>query len=272
MRRVPRRSSSGSPRAQLRQLGPEHVQTADRSAARAAGLAVCGDARDAAERAERHGDGCREDARGCSATATSRRPRSRPRGVARGSCSGRSSPAASWSSCREPRKAPKCASTSTCRTTSMDQTLSCISLETLTLVDPGRRTTRSTCSRWWSRSSRTPELILRKQLDRIKDRAVAQMKADGVEYEQRMEELGEARIPAAARLRLRDVQRLRRSASVGRRREHPPSRSHARCSRTSARLRRRARLRAAAVRGLLLRHLNSVYKVPSQTVPDGEDR
>jgi Domain of unknown function (DUF3516) len=34
-----------------------------------------------------------------------------------------------------------------------------------------------------------PELILRKQLDRIKDGAIAQMKADGIEYEQRMEEL-----------------------------------------------------------------------------------
>ena len=30
-----------------------------------------------------------------------------------------------------------------------------------------------------------PDIILRKQLDRIKDRAVAQMKADGVEYDER---------------------------------------------------------------------------------------
>ena len=41
-----------APRAQLRQLGPEHVQAADRSAARAARLAVPGVPRHAAERAE----------------------------------------------------------------------------------------------------------------------------------------------------------------------------------------------------------------------------
>jgi hypothetical protein len=43
------------------------------------------------------------------------------------------------------------------------------------------------------------ELILRKQLDRIKDRAVAQMKADGIDYAQRMEELEKLEYPKPLR-------------------------------------------------------------------------
>ena len=34
-----------------------------------------------------------------------------------------------------------------------------------------------------------PDLILRRQLDRVKDIKMAEMKAEGVEYEKRIEEL-----------------------------------------------------------------------------------
>ncbi len=44
-----------------------------------------------------------------------------------------------------------------------------------------------------------PELILRRQLDRIKGLAVAQMKADGVEYDERMAELEKLEYPKPLR-------------------------------------------------------------------------
>ena len=106
-------------RAQLRQLGPEHLRAPDRRAARAAGVALPGVARHAAERAEPPRRRLPRDAaaasRDCHETP---RPRSRRSAAAPGSCSARWSRAASSSSCRGPRRAPRCASTSTCRTTS----------------------------------------------------------------------------------------------------------------------------------------------------------
>ena len=120
-----------------------------------------------------------------------------------------------------------------------------------------------------------PELILRRQLDKLKDRAVAEMKAEGVEYEQRMEELEKLEYPKPLRdFIYDDLQRLRRPAPLGRRGEHPPEVDRARDVRELPLVRRlRARVRAERSEGLLLRHLNSVYKVLSQTVPDAvEDR
>ena len=188
-------------RAQLRQLGPEHLQAADRRAARAAGLALPGLARDAAERAEPARRRLPRDAAAASATATSRRPRSRrcaprawqlfralvARGVVEFVAAG-------------PRRAPRCASTSTCRTTSR-----------------WTRRCRCTCSRRCRCSIaespdyaldvltlvesilENPELILRKQLDRSRTARSREMKADGVEYEQRMEELEKLEYPKPLR-------------------------------------------------------------------------
>ncbi len=104
--------------AQLRPLGPQHLQAPHRRAARAAGVALPGVARHAAQRARAGAATAAAPCSACCATRTSRtgpRPRT---ARAPGSCSARSSPATSSSSCRRPRTAPGCASTSTCRTTS----------------------------------------------------------------------------------------------------------------------------------------------------------
>ena len=74
----------------------------------------------------------------------------------------------------------------------MDQTLSLYLLETLALLDAESPDYALDVLTLVESITENPELILRKQLDRIKDRTVAQMKADGVEYEQRMEELAKS--------------------------------------------------------------------------------
>ena len=51
-----------------------------------------------------------------------------------------------------------------------------------------------------------PDIILRKQVDKLKDVKVAEMKAAGVEYDQRMEELEKIEPQARGRVHLRDLQ------------------------------------------------------------------
>jgi hypothetical protein len=154
---------------------------------------------------------------------------------------------------------------------SMDQTLSLYLLETLPLVDPDSPDYALDALTLVESILENPDLILRKQLDRIKDRAVAQMKADGVEYEQRMEELEKLEYPKP----LRDFVYgtfnafADRHPWVGEENIRPKSiaREMFESFRSFAEYVLDYELQRSE--GLLLRHLNSVYKVLSQTVPDG---
>ncbi len=80
----------------------------------------------------------------------------------------------------------------------------------------------------------------------------------------------EARVPeAAAGVHLRHLQRVRRPAPLGGRGQHPPEVDRPRDVRAVPVVRRiRPDYDLQRVEGLLLRHLNSVYKVLAQTVPD----
>jgi hypothetical protein len=154
---------------------------------------------------------------------------------------------------------------------SMDQTLSLYLLETLPLLDPGSPDYALDVLTLVESILENPELILRKQLDRVKDRAVAQMKADGVEYEQRMEELEKLEYPKP----LRDFVYETFNAFADR---HPwVGEENIRPKSIAREMFENFRSFAEYVldyelqrsEGLLLRHLNGVYKVLSQTVPDG---
>ena len=154
---------------------------------------------------------------------------------------------------------------------SMDQTLSLYLLETLPLLDPESPDYALDVLTLVESILENPELILRKQLDRIKDRAVAEMKADGVEYEQRMEELEKLEYPKP----LRDFVYETFNAFADR---HPwVGEENIRPKSIAREMFENFRSFAEYVldyelqrsEGLLLRHLNSVYKVLSQTVPDG---
>ena len=154
---------------------------------------------------------------------------------------------------------------------SMDQALSLYLLETIPLLDADSPEYALDLVTLVESILENPEIILRRQLDKIKDRAVAQMKADGVEYDQRMEELEKLEYPKP----LRDFIYTTFNAFAD---KHPWVGEESIRPKSIAReMFEQFRSFAEYIydyelqrsEGLLLRHLNSVYKVLSQTVPDG---
>ncbi len=153
---------------------------------------------------------------------------------------------------------------------SMDQELSLFLLEALPLLDPESPTYALDVVTLVEAILENPDLILRRQLAKIKDRAVAQMKADGLDYEQRMEELEKLEYPKP----LSEFIYATFNAFVDR---HPwVGEENIRPKSIAREMFEQFRSFAEYVldydleraEGLLLRHLNSVYKVLSQTVPD----
>ena len=154
---------------------------------------------------------------------------------------------------------------------SMDQALSLYLVETIPLLELESPTYALDLLTLVESILENPEMILRRQLDRIKDRAVAQMKADGLDYDQRMEELEKLEYPKP----LADFVYQTFNAFADR---HPwVGEENIRPKSIAREMFEQFRSFAEyvldydlqRVEGLLLRHLNSVYKVLGQTVPDG---
>ncbi len=154
---------------------------------------------------------------------------------------------------------------------SMDQALSLYLLETIPLIDPDSPEYGLDLLTLVESILENPEIILRRQLDRIKDRAIAQWKADGMEYDQRMEEMEKLEYPKP----LKEFVYTTFNAFADR---HPwVGEENIRPKSIAREMFEQFRSFAEYVldydlersEGLLLRHLNSVYKVLSQTVPDG---
>lgn len=154
---------------------------------------------------------------------------------------------------------------------SMDQALSLYLLETIPLLDPESETHALDLLTLVEAILENPEVILRRQLDKLKGKAVAEMKAEGLDYDQRMEQLEKLEHPKP----LRDFvystfnDFADRHPWVGEENIRPKSiaREMFEGFRSFSDYVREYDLERAE--GLLLRHLNSVYKVLSQTVPDG---
>ena len=115
-----------------------------------------------------------------------------------------------------------------------------------------------------------PRVVLMAQLDRLKDRMVATMKAEGVEYEERMERLAEATWPQPNAEELWAAYRVfaRQHPWVGEDRVRPKSiaRDMYETGRTF-----RDYVTAYGLKrseGVLLRYLSDVYKTMQQTVPE----
>jgi len=153
---------------------------------------------------------------------------------------------------------------------SMDQALSLYLLETLPLLDRDSADYALDVLTLVESILENPEIILRRQLDRIKDRAIAQWKAEGMEYEQRMEELEKLEYPKP----LRDFVYETFNAFADR---HPwVGQENIRPKSIAREMFEQFRSFAEYVydydlqrsEGLLLRHLHNVYKVLVQTVPD----
>jgi superfamily II RNA helicase len=154
---------------------------------------------------------------------------------------------------------------------SMDQALSLYLLETIPLLDPEQETHALDLLTLVESILENPELVLRRQLDKLKGEAVARMKAEGKDYDQRMEELEKLEHPKP----LRDFVYSTFNAFadrhpwVGEENIRPKSiaREMFEGFRSFSDYVQEYDLERAE--GLLLRHLHSVYKVLGQTVPDG---
>ena len=153
---------------------------------------------------------------------------------------------------------------------SMNQALSLYLLETLPLLDVAAETHPLDLLTLVESILENPELILRRQIDKLKDRAVAEMKAAGVDYDQRMEKLEAIEHPKPLREFIYSTfnEFADRHPWVGEENIRPKSiaREMYEGFRSFADYVQEYDLERAE--GLLVRHLNSVYKTLVQTVPD----
>ena len=153
---------------------------------------------------------------------------------------------------------------------SMDQAISMYLLETLPLLDKDSETYALDLLTLVESILEDPDIILRKQLDRLKAKRLAELKAEGMEYEQRVEELSRLEHPKPLRDFLYGTfnEFSDRHPWVGQENIRPKSivREMFETWATFADYARLYDLRRSE--GLLLRHLSSAYKTLSRTVPD----
>jgi superfamily II RNA helicase len=153
---------------------------------------------------------------------------------------------------------------------SMDQALSLYLLDTIPLLDPESESYGLDLLTLVESILEDPDLILRRQLDKLKGKAIAEMKAAGMEYDQRMEELEKLEHPKPLRDFIYSTfnEFADRHPWVTEENIHPKSiaREMFEGFRSFSDYVQEYDLERAE--GLLLRHLNSVYKVLRQTVPD----
>jgi superfamily II RNA helicase len=153
---------------------------------------------------------------------------------------------------------------------SMDQTLSLYLLDTIPLLDPQQPDYALVLLTLVESIVDDPDIILRKQLDKIKTQKMAEMKMEGVEYDQRIEELEKLEYPKPNREFVYSTFNAfaDRHPWVGQENIHPKSiaREMFESFRSFSDYIRDYELQRAE--GVLLRHLNGVFKVLAQTVPD----
>lgn len=153
---------------------------------------------------------------------------------------------------------------------SMDQALSLYLLETIPLLDPQAPDYPLVLLTLVESILENPEVVLRKQLDRVKSQKMAEMKMEGIDYEERMEELEKLEYPKPNREFVYSTFNLFADQHpwVGQENIKPKSivREMFENFRSFSDYIRDYELQRAE--GVLLRHLNSVYKVLAQTVPD----
>jgi superfamily II RNA helicase len=153
---------------------------------------------------------------------------------------------------------------------SMDQTLSLYLLETLPLIDPQAPDYPLVLLTLVESILEDPDIILRRQLDKLKGQKVVEMKQAGMEYDERMEELEKLEYPKPNREFVYSTFNAfsDKHPWVGQENIRPKSiaREMFESFRSFSDYIRDYELQRAE--GVLLRHLNGVYKVLAQTVPD----
>ena len=152
----------------------------------------------------------------------------------------------------------------------MDQALSLYLLDTIPLVDPQQPDYALILLTLVESIIEDPDIILRKQLDRVKDQKMAEMKMEGLDYDKRMEELEKLEYPKPNREFIYSTFNAfaDKHPWVGQENIRPKSiaREMFESFRSFSDYIRDYELQRAE--GILLRHLNRVYKVLTQNVPD----
>ncbi|HXV63205.1 MAG TPA: DUF3516 domain-containing protein, partial [Vicinamibacteria bacterium] len=153
---------------------------------------------------------------------------------------------------------------------SMDQTLSLYLIETIPLLDPDSETHALDLLTLVESILENPDLILRRQLDKLKAKAVAEMKAAGLDYDERMEELDRLEYPKPLREFIYSSfnEFADEHPWVGEENIRPKSIAREMFETFRSFSDYVQEYELERVEGLLLRHLGSVYKVLRQTVPD----
>ena len=153
---------------------------------------------------------------------------------------------------------------------SLNHALSLWLLDTVKLIDPATPTYAADVLTLCESILENPDLILRRQLSKVKDEAMAAMKSEGVPYEERIARLEELEYPKPCRDFIYNSFNAFAAAHpwVGQDNIRPKSiaREMFENFRSFADYVKDYDLHR--VEGLLLRHLSSVHKVLAQTVPE----
>lgn len=153
---------------------------------------------------------------------------------------------------------------------SLNYTLSLYLIDTIPLIDPASPNYALDVLSLCEAILENPDIVLRRQLDRVKTEAMNAMKSEGVEYHERLERLEKLEYPKPCRDFI--YQTFNQFAAlhpwVGQENIRPKSivREMFENFRSFADYVKDYDLQRAE--GGLLRHLSSVYKVLAQTVPD----
>lgn len=153
---------------------------------------------------------------------------------------------------------------------SLHHALSLWLVDTLALIDPATPDFAADVLTLCESILENPDLILRRQLARVKDEAVAAMKAEGVPYEERMARLEELEYPKPCRDFIYSSFNEFAAAHpwVGQDTIRPKSIAREMYENFRSFADYINDYDLHRVEGLLLRHLSSVHKVLAQTVPD----
>ena len=152
---------------------------------------------------------------------------------------------------------------------SLNQTLSLYLLDTLPALDRDSPTYARDVLTLVESILENPEAVLRKQLDRVKDERMAQMKADGVEYEQRMAELETLEWPKPCREFIYETFNAfsEKHPWVGTENIRPKSVAREMYESLATFSEYVRDLRLERSEGVLLRYLADAYRTLEQTVP-----
>lgn len=153
---------------------------------------------------------------------------------------------------------------------SLHQTLALYLLDTIRVLDPTQPDYALDVLTLVESILENPDLILRRQLDRAKDLKMAEMKMNGVEYEERMAELEKVEYPKPKRDFIYDTFNQFRSAHpwIGQENIRPKSIAREMYENFYSFADYIREYDLQKVEGLLLRYLSETYKVLEQTVPD----